>query len=244
MKKVAIIQARMGSSRLFGKVLADVCGYPMLYHQVNRLLRCEMLDEIVIATTDDPVDDPLHTLAGVMDIRCVRGSETDVLGRYYKTACESQADVIVRVTADCPLVDPEVTDTVIRSLVSNTASYDYVSNVAVRTYPRGLDVEAFFADVLERLVRTTVLPSQREHVTGLIHQNTGLYATHCVRDFRGDNSDLRWTVDTVEDYWMIAMLYEVMELDRQFRGYPELLEYVRAHPRLATHNQHVKQKAS
>src|SRR5687767_7584473 len=143
MKVVIVVQARMTSTRLPGKVLMDVSGRPMLAWQIERLQRCAA-QEIVLATTSNAADDPVVELAARLGIRSFRGSEHDVLARFVGAARQAHADVVVRVTADCPLLDPAITDRVINELLEHRGECDYASNVLRRTYPRGLDVEAFF----------------------------------------------------------------------------------------------------
>lgn len=230
MNRVIIIQARMTSKRLPGKVLKDVSGRPMLAQQVRRLRKCEAADAIVIATTENRADDPVADLARDLGIACFRGSEQDVLGRYVGAAREARADVVVRVTADCPLIDPGVVDRVIRELTDHSHECDYASNVLSRTYPRGLDTEAFFFDALLRAGRLARSPQAREHVTLVI-----------VRDFReaflcrsveqeGDNSSHRWTVDTEADLEFVRTVYEEMQLGSEVLPYCDILAFLRGRP--------------
>src|SRR5262249_13108735 len=152
-KTVAIVQARTGSTRLPGKVLAQVGTRPMLAQQLRRLRDAVTLDEIVVATTTESRDDPVAEIAEAEDVRCFRGSESDVLGRYVGAARASGAEIVVRLTADCPLIDPGVVDRVTGLLVNGAGEYDYASNVVRRTFPQGLDAEALFVDTLERVDR-------------------------------------------------------------------------------------------
>src|SRR5688500_991575 len=168
MRCVGIVQARAASTRLPGKVLMDVGGQAMLTQVVRRLGRARRLDDIVIATTELSSDDAVAELARQLQVGVFRGSEQDVLSRYAGAATQSRADVIVRVTADCPLLDPAIVDAVIEALVDATEPVDYASNVIDRTYPRGLDVEAFFRDVLDRVNRLARSAAAREHVTHFI----------------------------------------------------------------------------
>ena len=153
MKRVMIVQARATSSRLPGKVLLDLGGRPMLVQQLVRLRQCRNVDEIVVATTTETNDEPVVMLAREAGVHVFRGSSDDVLSRFVGAAQEARADVVVRVTADCPLIDPEVCDRVIAELVEHRSECDYASNVIRRTFPRGLDVEAMFFDVLLRMDR-------------------------------------------------------------------------------------------
>jgi spore coat polysaccharide biosynthesis protein SpsF len=242
MKRVIILQARMTSTRLPGKVLMDLAGRPMLAQQLRRLQRCRQVDEIVVATTTNATDDPVVALARSEGARGYRGSETDVLARYVGAAREAKAEVVVRVTADCPLIDPEESDRVIEALIVQRERCDYASNVVRRTYPRGLDTEAMYADTLERLERLAQSAPAREHVTYyVLNERPDLFGVHSVTDTE-NNSDLRWTVDVAEDLEMVRRLYEELALGDRFVGYRELLAYVRAHPAVAVVNAGVMQK--
>lgn len=229
MKRVIIIQARMTSTRLPGKVLMNVAGKPMLAQQIRRLRQCRSVDEIVIATTTNASDDPVVELAQEEQVAWFRGSEHDVLSRFVGAARQAQAEVVVRVTGDCPLIDPTVTDRVIDDLVEHATECDYASNVLRRTYPRGLDVEAFFWDALLRIDRLAQSQSAREHVTIVPRsERPDLFLCRSVEDSQ-DNSDLRWTVDTIADLQMVRTLYSALGLGKRVVDYSELKAYVREH---------------
>ena len=235
MKRVAIIQARTDSHRLPGKVLMPIAGRPMLEQQVRRVSRCRSLDAIVLATSSRPLDDELAELGARLEIAVVRGSVADVLDRFRQAATEHAADIVIRLTADCPLVDPEVIDLVVDRLVQETGS-DYASNVLVRTYPQGLDVEALWADVLTKLAGTATSPDDREHVTSYLRfSHPELFRVVSVLD-ETDNSDLRWTVDTTEDLRLVRSLYERLGLDDALLGYREIVAAMRADPSLSQIN--------
>jgi spore coat polysaccharide biosynthesis protein SpsF len=237
MRTVAIIQARMGSTRLPGKVLLDLAGKPMLAQQVHRLRQCTTLTDIMIATTPSPLNDPLVELARRENVSWFRGSEDDVLQRFVGAAAQARADVIVRFTADCPLVDPQITDLVVRELLDHAAACDYASNVVERTYPRGLDVEAFFHDTLLRFDRLATDKREREHVTVLPRSDRKhLFLSRCVVD-KENNSDLRWTVDNEADFKVVRTIYEALGLAHQRVPYHEVVAYVRAHAELARLNE-------
>lgn len=222
---VAFVQARMTSTRLPGKVLMDLQGAPMLAQQLRRLQGACALDEIVVATTTNPTDEPVAELARAEGLAVFRGSESDVLGRYLGAAKAHQADVVVRITADCPLIDPGVVDTVCAAL---EPGLDYASNVVRRTYPQGLDAEALHLDVLQRLDRLATSPGAREHVTWfLLKEKPELFHVRSVEDTE-DNSDLRWTVDVDADLDVVRALYRDLGLDRHPLGYRKILEYTRA----------------
>ncbi len=229
MRRVIIVQARMNSTRLPGKVLMDIAGQPMLAQQLRRLQQCTLIDDIVVATTASIADDPVAELAQRERVGCFRGSEEDVLARYVGAAREAKADMVIRLTADCPLIDPQVTDYVVRELTDHAMECDYASNVLHRTYPRGLDVEAFFFDTLLRIDRFAQSATSREHVTVVPRsERPELFLCRSVEDIQ-DNADLRWTVDTSADLVFVQELYERLSLSTRTVSYPEILDYVRDH---------------
>lgn len=228
MRVVCIVQARMSSTRLPGKALAELGGSPLLAQQLRRLRRAETLDELVVATSRQVSDDPIVALARRERARWMRGSESDVLARFVAAARESAADLIVRVTADCPLIEPAVVDRVVRSILDSPGEADYASNVLTRTFPRGLDVESLWRDTLERLDRLASATVDREHVTTYLRWGRAeLFLTRSVTD-SADNSDLRWTVDTIDDLRHVQTLWR--DCDAGHVGYDELLARVRSRP--------------
>jgi spore coat polysaccharide biosynthesis protein SpsF len=240
MKVVAIVQARMGSTRLPGKVLLDLAGEPMLSRVVRRLRRAQRVDEVVIATTTESRDDALADFCQQCGIACFRGSETDVLDRYYRAAQAHQATAVVRITSDCPFIEPEIVDRVIAEL--GEGDVDYASNVAApRTFPRGLDIEAFSWKTLERIWQEDRNPAWREHVTLSIHKQPALFRT---RDVRHDTdlSHLRWTVDTPEDFAFASRVYESFG-DDAF-SWRDVLAMLEQHPEWTALNQHIEQKVT
>jgi spore coat polysaccharide biosynthesis protein SpsF len=214
----------------------DVAGRPMLARQIERLQACSEVDEIVVATTDDEADSPLVQLAEHCGVRWYRGDKDDVLRRFVHAAREADADVVVRSTGDCPLIDPGVSDRVIRELFEQAAHCDYASNVIIRTYPRGLDTEAMFVDVLERMDRLATSKPAREHVTVFLRsERRDLFLSHDVCDST-DNSDLRWTVDDERDLKLVRAVYESLDLAQRPIAYAELLAYMRQQPALGALN--------
>lgn len=214
---VGIVQARMGSTRLPGKVLMDLCGAPVLQRVLERTQRAG-LDDVVLATTRKDEDDPLVAIAERLGLRWYRGSEHDVLERYVEAAREARADVVVRITADCPLIDPDVIVRVVKSL---HRSVDFASNAIRRTYPRGLDTEVAWADTLERIYRMGTTPQAREHVFWFAYREApALFATREVHDSE-DNSELNWCVDTAADLERLRRLWDDVgyrDLIRRERG--------------------------
>ena len=238
MRRVIIVQARMTSTRLPGKVLMDLAGRPMLAQQLRRLKRCASVDEIVVATTVLPSDDAVADLAGRESVRWFRGDEQDVLSRYAGAAREAHADVVIRVTADCPLISPEVVDRVIDELLAHRDACDYASNTLERTYPRGLDTEALFADVLDRANRLATSAAAREHVTPLIYaERPDLFLLRSITDTE-HNEDLRWTVDFDADLQMIRALYEQLDLERADLSHHQIAAWLRDHPDVMQINAH------
>jgi spore coat polysaccharide biosynthesis protein SpsF len=237
-KRVYVVQARMTSTRLPGKVLMDLAGAPMLAQQLRRLKRCKTLDGLVVATTTNASDDPLCALAEREGAGVFRGSENDVLSRYVGAARQARADVVVRVTSDCPLIVPELCDEVVAAL----GGHDYASNVLERSYPRGLDCEALTRQALEKADERAASEAAREHVTYfLVRERPDLFKLKSVRDSR-DNSDLRWTVDTPEDLAVARAMYDGLGLGARPASYQELLDYARKHPEIAALNSQVRQK--
>jgi len=207
MKTLAIIQARMGSTRLPGKILKEVNGKTLLEYQIERIQRSEMIDDIVIATTKKEAEEPIIRLCKKLGISYYQGSEDDVLKRYYEVAIENKADTIVRLTSDCPLIDPNIMDDVIQHYIQNRNSIDYCSNTIERTFPRGLDVEVFSFKALEYAFENAVLSSDREHVTSFIYTNPNLFKVAGITNDI-DLSQYRWTVDTIEDFELIANILD------------------------------------
>jgi spore coat polysaccharide biosynthesis protein SpsF len=244
MRRVAILQARMTSERLPGKVLADVAGRPMIEHQLRRLERAERLDDLVIATTTNADDEPLVALARRIGVRWHRGSEHDVLSRYAGAAREADADLVVRLTSDCPLADAGEVDVVVAELEDRRATCDYASNGLEPHLPRGLDAEALWRDTLERADRMATSKPAREHVTWFVYaERPDLFALHAVRR-PYDAADLRWTVDTEADLAMVRRLYEELGLAERHVPLGEMIAWVRAHPDVAAMNAHVPQKGA
>jgi len=195
-----IIQARMGSSRLPGKVLMKSDnGKPLLHYVINQLQYCTKVKSLVIATTTNQEDDEIEKFANINSVSIFRGNEKDVLDRYYQCAKKYSFSTIVRITADCPLIDPSIVDKVIEKFFSG--NYDFATNTLVRTFPIGTDVEVFSFNALEKAWKSAQLPSEREHVTPYI-RNKGNFKTVNVENDK-NISNLRLTVDRMEDFKLI-----------------------------------------
>jgi spore coat polysaccharide biosynthesis protein SpsF len=230
-KIVAIIQARMSSSRMPGKVMQEIGGKPMLYHVVKRTERSETIDLAAVATSDQRDDALIESFCTENAIPCFRGSLDDVLDRYYQAARHFGADAIVRLTADCPLLDPDVIDRVVRRF--SDGNFDYVSNVMEPTYPDGLDTEVFSREALERAWREAGLKSEREHVTPYIRNHPELF--HLANVTRRENiSHMRWTVDEPRDMDFVRSLFQRFE--GSFFGMKETLNLLKRHPELSGKN--------
>jgi spore coat polysaccharide biosynthesis protein SpsF len=238
LKVVGILQARMGSSRLPGKVLMQAAGMPLIWHMVNRVRRASRLDELWLATSVDPANDPLADEMDSAGIPVFRGSEDDVLSRFSAVAEKTGADWIVRLTGDCPLHDPEIIDAVTSYAVAHADCFDYVSNCLQPTYPDGLDVEVFTQDALSRAAREATTSLQREHVTPFIHRYHDGPGPFRVGHFVGprDFSHLRWTVDEPEDYQVVKEIFEALYPVNPEFGWLDVLDLVTRRPELIVGN--------
>jgi len=239
MRVVAVIQARMGSTRLPGKVLADIAGRTMLVRVVQRTCRSHRLEQVVVATSTAAHDAPVVRQCRQLGIACFRGDEEDVLDRYFQAALHHQADVVVRVTSDCPLIDPGQIDEVVRVFLDERP--DYASNTLRRTFPRGLDNEAMWIETLEAAWREAREPHQRVHVTPFIYEHPRRFRLRSVTG-REDHSDGRWTVDTIEDLRFVRAVYERLGGEEDF-SWRDVLEILEREPSLRRMNGHVRQKA-
>jgi spore coat polysaccharide biosynthesis protein SpsF len=238
MRVVAIIQARMGSTRLPGKVLKDLAGATVLERVVSRLRRCRLVSEVVVATSAEQADDAILNECQRLGTDVFRGSEQDVLDRYYRAAQQARAEVVVRITSDCPLIDPGVSDKTIQAFLSERP--DYASNALERTYPRGLDTEVMTFDALKSAWTEARQAYQREHVTPFLYQHPERFKLLSVKGDR-DYSQCRWTLDTPEDLEFLRAVYA-----RSFEGedltWQDVLNIVEREPELAEINRHVVQK--
>lgn len=243
MKVAAIIQARMGSTRLPGKVLKKVKGKTLLEYQIERVKRAQTINEIIIATTLNKEDDQIVELCEQLSIQYYRGFEEDVLSRYYEAAMKFNVDVIVRLTSDCPVIDPEVIDQVVSHYVKNQNMYDYVSNTLVRTYPRGMDTEVFSNRVLLRIYKEAKKSNEREHVTSYIYHHPEQFSIGNVV-FERDESQYRLTVDTSEDFALIENILQVLYSQKHHFDLKEIINVLQENPDWVKLNSHIKQKES
>lgn len=244
MKAVAIIQARMGSTRLPGKVLRILGNATVLAHVVRRTQRASSVDAVVIATTESPHDDVIVAASLALGVGVFRGSEDDVLSRYYHAAQQAGADVIARITSDCPLLDADVLQAMVARFQATQrggARVDYLSNTLTRTFPRGLDVEVFTFAALERADREARDAAEREHVTPYIWRNP---ATFRIEQYKNavDASRYRWTLDTEDDWRLLQRIFARLGGRHDDFTTQEVLELLAREPELAAINSHVVQK--
>lgn len=226
MNTLLIVQARMGSSRLPNKVLMDLCCKPMLQHIVERVKLCTTVDHVIVATTQSQKDDAIERLCSRQKFDCYRGSEDDVLDRYYRAARQFSPKNVVRVTADCPLIDPKIIDDIIRKHIEG--DFDYTSNTLVETYPDGLDTEVFKYSVLCEAWEKAELMSEREHVTPYI-KFKGDYKRFSIERIPS-LADKRWTVDTEADYEMIQQIYSALYKENKTFYTDDILDYLSRNP--------------
>lgn len=244
-KIVAIIQARMGSSRLPGKVMRPLCGTPVIGWVVRRVSASPLVDEVVVATTAKTEDDPVAAEAERHGAFVFRGSEQDVLSRFCGAARERQAGALVRITADCPLYDPDLLTSMLqrwKTLRAAGEPLDYLSNMwGGLSWPRGLDTTIFTRDVLEIVCAKADQPYQREHVTPYIYQHPNEFR---MRAFRCDTdlSHHRWTLDTAEDWELIEAIYQALGDETRIFSTAEVLALLDARPELVRLNAQVRQK--
>jgi spore coat polysaccharide biosynthesis protein SpsF len=231
-KIVAIIQGRIDSTRLPGKVLADICGKPMLHYVVSRARQACTLSLLAVATSDQATDDVIVDFCQTNGVPYFRGSRDDVLDRYYHTAKYFQADVVVRLTADCPLLDPAIIDKVVETFIAG--QFDYASNTLELTYPDGLDTEVFTSKALEIAWNEARLLSEREHVSPYIIKRADLFRIGSVKHNR-NLSYFRWTVDQRQDLELVRQIYRCLGNNANFR-LDDLVNLFRAHPELNSIN--------
>ena len=237
---VLVVQARMSSTRLPGKVLKRVMGRPLLAFELERLRDVARVTARVVATTSNGADDAIVRLAATEGFLVVRGSELDVLDRFSQAATSTEADVVVRVTADCPLIDPDVVDAVIGRYLAGGA--DYVSNTLDRTYPRGLDVEAVSAAALQIATSEARTTAQREHVTPYLYENPDRFRIVQVRQ-QDDLSQERWTVDVPEDFELVRRILEELYPARPRFRMRDVVALLDANPAWRAINQRVDQRS-
>jgi len=234
----AIIQARCGSSRYPNKVFVLIDEKPLIWHVVNRLKFSKMIDNIIIATTENSLDDSIEEWCLKEDVKFFRGSEENVLNRYYNAALAFPSDIIVRVTADDPFKEPEIIDRVIKKLIDE--KLDLATNNFPPSFPEGLDCEAFTFSLLEYMEKNVFDPFEREHVTQYVYHNRERFKIgNLLSD--ANLSNYRWTIDNTEDYDMVSAIYRNRSKDRKgILLMEEILEILKKHPEIETINSMVK----
>jgi spore coat polysaccharide biosynthesis protein SpsF len=230
---VGIVQARTGSTRLPGKVLKTVCGRTLLEHQMERMLRARSLTGVVVATSTAPADDAIERAACSRGWAVWRGPEQDVLARYAGAAAAFGADPIVRMTMDCPLIDPAVIDRVVETYLAG--AYDLVANNLEPTFPHGLDLEVLSRSALETADREAVTPFEREHVSPFIRDHPDRFRLGNVRSPR-DLHHLRWTVDYPEDLEFVRVVYESLYREGGFFTTDDILDLLARRPEIGQIN--------
>jgi len=241
LKTGVIIQTRMGSTRLPGKVMLDLYGKPVICHVIERIKQSKEIDDIILATTTLAQDDVIEEQAEKNHIKCFRGSVDDVLSRYYYCAVEYKLKTVVRITSDCPLIDPFVTDSIIKCFKNN--QYDIATNASPdlknRTYPRGLDTEVLSFDLLKNAFDNAREKYQREHVTPYIYEKAeNIYYYKDSKDF----SNYRWTLDTYEDFELIKTIYKNLYRSKHDFYYKDILTLIEKYPYISKINESVQQK--
>jgi Spore coat polysaccharide biosynthesis protein F, CMP-KDO synthetase homolog len=239
MKIVAITQARYGSTRLPAKILKEVSGKTLLEIHLERILMSKLVDKLTVATTNEIGSEKIISIAQKYNLNTYQGSVNDVLDRFYNAALIESPDYIVRITSDCPFIDPIVIDRVIDVCI--TSNNDYVSNTLHPTYPDGIDVEVFTFKSLERAYNEASLKSDREHVTPYIWKNSSFKGGTI---FKSDNvsnekdySNYRITVDTLDDYMVIKALIQALGIDKPWIDY---INYLERNPDIRQINDHYK----
>lgn len=239
LRVVGAIQARMGSTRLPGKVLLPIAGRPAIEWIAERMAHCREVDTVVVSTSVEPENDPIAELAARIGLPCVRGSETDLVERLGRTAALTGADAVVRITADCPLVDPRLVDEIVAVWRRSGGELEYVSNVFPPTFPDGLDVEVLSREVLERLDREVSDPIFRESLTAYIREHPTSFRIVNV-EHSEDLGQLRWTVDYPADLAFVEAVYQALLHEGKIFGMQEVLRLLHRRPELRDLNRHLE----
>lgn len=235
-----VVQARLGSTRLPRKVLLDIHGAPMLTHVIARASAATLVDRVIVATTTNPQDDALASWVSDAGHVVFRGDEHDVLDRYFQAARHHQLDVVVRVTSDCPLLDPGLLDDVVRAVLTSKTDVEFAANTLERSFPRGLDVEVVTMPALDRLWRTATEEHDRAHVFPYVYRHQDEFRVASVMNAT-DRSWMRWTVDTTADLEFVRAVAE--GLGQMPTGWMDVVALLERRPELLALNRHIEQKA-
>ncbi len=224
---LAIIQARMSSTRLPGKVMKEILGKPLIGYLLERVAGAKMISRIILATSTDKSNDALAEYVSSLGIEVFRGSENDVLDRYYRAAARYMPQAVVRITGDCPILDPRVIDQVVKFFTDR--NFDYVSNIEPPTFPDGMDIEVFSFRLLKAAREKANLPSEREHVTPYMRNRDGIKRGNVTN--KEDLSAERWTVDNKEDFSLIKKIIEEIYPRKKIFSMQDVLDYKKKNPR-------------
>jgi spore coat polysaccharide biosynthesis protein SpsF len=237
---LALLQARMSSTRLPGKVMMPILEKPMVLHQIDRIWGSALIDKLILATSDNSSDDDLANACVAYGVSVFRGSLDDVLDRFYQAALSEKADHIIRLTGDCPLADPQIIDRVIQHHLEG--GFDYTSNVHPPTWPDGLDVEIFCAQKLTDAWQNAYEEFDREHATPWIHRQTDCFLGNLENST--DMSTLRWTVDEPEDLEFVRRIFAGLYPENQKFGMDDILKFIDKNPDTQAINQHFVRNAN
>lgn len=243
MKVVCIVQARVGSSRLPGKVLKEICGKTVLEHDINILRLVPNIDEIIIATTIEHEDLQIVNEANRLNVKYFRGSKRDVLSRYYYAAKENNADVVIRITSDCPCLDHEIIKEMVDLFIKRNkqANIQYVNNTIERTFPRGYDVEIFSFEILEEAFNNAKKDYEREHVTPYLYDENNNIKMEFYKNDK-DYSNYRLTLDTEEDFRVISKIYNKLFVNQEYFLLKDVVKFLENNPEIADINKMIEQK--
>lgn len=238
---LTVVQARVGSSRLPGKVLLPLAGAPLLVRMVERVQRARLAGTVVVATTTEAADDAVAACCAAHGLLCFRGDALDLLDRHYQAARHYGADVVLKIPSDCPLIDPAVIDQVLGFYLENAGCYDFVSNLHPATFPDGNDVEVMPMAALETAWREARRPLEREHTTPFFWENPGRFRLGNVAWATGQDYSMshRWTIDYLEDYAFIRAVYEALYPTQPDFGLADILHLLAERPDIAQLNAHL-----
>jgi spore coat polysaccharide biosynthesis protein SpsF len=239
MKIVTVVQARTGSTRLPNKVLMPLAGKPLIIRMLERVCKSENTGKIVVAVTEEKSDDELADICKAEGYTVFRGHTADLLDRHYKAGLKHNADAVVKIPSDCPLIDSQVIDKVISLFISNKDKYDFVSNLHPATYPDGNDVEIISMQSLEKAWKEAEKNFEREHTTPYLWENPGLFRIGNIEWETGLDYSMthRWTIDYWEDYLFIKEIFEALYKENSDFGLYDILKYIRLHPEVRAINE-------
>ena len=233
---VAILQGRMSSSRLPGKVLKPLVGEPMIYRQIERIERSKTIDKLIVATSSEPSDDAIEQFCKASNIECFRGDLNNVLSRYYQGALSVNATTVVRLTADCPVIDPNVIDAIVTKHLEE--GNDYTSNTRPPTFPDGLDCEVMQFSALEKAYLEATSDFDKEHVTPFIANHCEIFKVACYQNSK-DLSHHRWTVDNSEDFQLVEFIYNQLYSNNPQFSSDDIYALLDKHPEVYQLNRHL-----